>query len=59
MASGVQEALAQGVLKRDRRAAARLMTHLEEGREDAREVMKSLFPHTGKGATESQRIHTA
>ncbi len=40
--------LAHRVLEGDRRSAARLMTLLEQGDEDAKEVMKLLFPRTGK-----------
>jgi LAO/AO transport system kinase len=40
--------LAQRVINGDRRAGARLITLLEEGNTDARETLKSIYPHTGQ-----------
>jgi len=40
--------LAQGVLKRDRRSVARLMTAIENGDPDSRAAISELYPHTGK-----------
>jgi len=48
MAKIPENELARQVMKGDRGAGARLITLLEEGNESAREVMKSLYPHTGK-----------
>jgi LAO/AO transport system kinase len=43
------EAVAQAVLSGDVRAAARLMRDLDDQMEGAVEVMKRLYPHTGRG----------
>jgi LAO/AO transport system kinase len=40
--------LAQGVLKGEVRAAARLMRRLDDQRADAEEALRELYPHTGK-----------
>ena len=40
---------AQRVIEGDRRAGARLITLLEEGNKAAREALKLLYPHSGKG----------
>src|SRR5574337_1391337 len=40
--------LVDKILKGDVRAAARLMTMIENGDAEARVVLKSLYPHTGK-----------
>lgn len=40
--------LAQRVLSGDRRAAARVITLVEDQSENANEMMKELFPHTGR-----------
>ncbi len=42
---------ARRVIEGDRRICARLMTLLEEGDEAAKEVMKLLYPHTGRATT--------
>lgn len=39
--------LADRVLKKDRRALARLITHIENNEKDAQEALKILHPHTG------------
>lgn len=39
--------LVENILKSDVRAAARLMTMIENGDAEARTVLKSLYPHTG------------
>jgi LAO/AO transport system kinase len=39
----------QPILKREIRAAARLMRDIDDRRPDALEALKALFPHTGKG----------
>jgi len=39
--------LAQGVLKRDRRSVARLMTAIENGDPDSRAAVSELYSHTG------------
>lgn len=49
MARMSTDELVHKVLERDRRGAARLMTLLEEGDDNAKEVMKRLYPHTGNG----------
>jgi len=49
MAKTPENELAQRIIEGDRRAGARLITLLEEGNEAAREAMKTLYPHTGKG----------
>jgi LAO/AO transport system kinase len=40
--------LVQGVLTGDRRAIARMLTHVENEREGAEQALASLFPHTGR-----------
>lgn len=40
--------VAQRILKGDRRALARLISDVEEGRPEAREVLRELYPRTGK-----------
>jgi len=45
------EEAASRVIEGDRRICARLMTLLEEGDGAAKEVMKLLYPHTGKAVT--------
>src|SRR5205085_7257327 len=39
------------ILARDVRAVARAITKIENDRPDATEILKGLFPHTGKGLT--------
>ncbi len=41
--------LVEGILRGDVRAAARLMTLVENGAPDAVEALKALYPHTGRG----------
>lgn len=43
--------LAQGVLQRDRRALARLLTRVEDRDPLATEALRELYPHTGQAAT--------
>lgn len=45
------ENLAQGVLNRDRRALARLLTRVENREPAAAEALRELYPHTGRAAT--------
>ena len=40
--------LIQDTLNRDRRAIARLISHIENGEPDAREALAVLYPHTGR-----------
>lgn len=40
--------LLKGLLKGDRRATARLITIIEDGSPASREVLKAIYPHTGK-----------
>jgi LAO/AO transport system kinase len=49
MAKMANDELVQRILEGDRRGAARLVTLLEKGDENAKEVMKRLYPHTGNG----------
>ena len=41
-------ALAERVLKGERRALARLISLIEDGGPDLAEVMRALYPHTGR-----------
>lgn len=43
--------LSQGVLQRDRRALARLLTRVEDRDPTAAEALRDLYPHTGHAAT--------
>ncbi len=43
--------LAQGVLRRDRRSVARLMTAIENEDPDSRAAISELYPHTGNAYT--------
>ena len=43
--------LVQGVLSGDRRAVARLLTHVENRDPDAAEALRQLYPHTGRART--------
>lgn len=49
MANMTLDEMASKVLMGDRRSSARLITLLEEGDDGAKEIMKRLYPHTGKG----------
>jgi LAO/AO transport system kinase len=40
--------LIQGILNGDMKAAARLISMIEDGLPEARETMKALYPHTGR-----------
>jgi len=42
------EELVQALLRGDRRAAARVITLVEDQSEDASEIMKGVFPHSGR-----------
>ena len=40
--------IAEKVLEGDIRTAARLISEIDNGSPDVREVLKELYPHTGK-----------
>jgi LAO/AO transport system kinase len=44
---GAKMELAERVLKKDRRALARLITHIENQMPEAEEALQKLYPHTG------------
>ena len=44
------EEMVQRLLTGDRRTAARLITRVENGSEDHNDLMKRIYPHTGKSS---------
>ena len=44
----MSEDIAQRVLEGDRRALTRILTWVENGYPEAREALRSLFPHSGR-----------
>ncbi len=43
--------LVESILAGDRRAVARAITAIENGHQQARTILKAIFPHTGRGLT--------